>query len=238
MAPQPAAVGGTAIQPGQAPRMPTPEELSKGDKRIMGVLPNYKTVPDASAQFTPITARQKFYIATHDSFDPPMYGIALFYAGLAQVEHQYPSWGLGAKGLGKRYVASFADQALSNFITEAIIPTALHEDPRYFRLGERYRPAHRIAYALTRVFVTRTDSGARTFNFAEIGGTAASAAIGSAYYPADQRTAYDVGLRFGTQVAFDSLSGVLKEYWPDIRRKLSRRQDTTTSLPNPSVQGR
>lgn len=94
-------------QPSDTPAVQpvSPENLSTGDKRIMGVLPNYKTVPDSSVPYAPITSRQKLFIAFHDSFDIPMFGVAGVYAGIAQLSNQYPTWGQGVAGYAKRYGA-------------------------------------------------------------------------------------------------------------------------------------
>jgi hypothetical protein len=85
------------------------------DKRMFGVLPNYRTV-DGSLPFAPITARHKFYIAAKDSFDYPIYYLSGGFAGLYQLENQNPSFGQGLKGYGKRYATSYADQAMGNLL--------------------------------------------------------------------------------------------------------------------------
>jgi len=89
------------------------------DKRIFGVLPNYRTA-DGSAPFAPITAKRKFYIASKDSFDYPVYMASAAFAGLYQLENQNPSFGQGMKGYAKRLASSYGDQAIGNLMTEAI----------------------------------------------------------------------------------------------------------------------
>jgi hypothetical protein len=102
-------------------------------------------------------------------------------------------------------------------MTEAIWPSMLHEDPRYFRKvnGSFWG---RLGYASTRVFVTRTDAGNWRFNASEWMGNGTVAAIGNAYYP-DARGFSPTMQRMGTQVGTDAISCVLKEFWPDIKRK-------------------
>ncbi|HSR09357.1 MAG TPA: hypothetical protein VLM42_19650, partial [Bryobacteraceae bacterium] len=99
------------------------------DKRIFGVLPNYRTA-DGTVPFTPITTRRKFYIAAKDSFDYPVYLTAAAFAGLYQLDNENPSFGQGLKGYARRLATSYADQAVGNLMTEAIFPSLLHEDPR------------------------------------------------------------------------------------------------------------
>ena len=193
------------------------------DKRIFGVLPNYRTA-DGSAPFVPISPKAKFYIATKDSFDYPVYPLSAAFAGLYQLDDQNPSFGQGVKGYAKRFAASYADQAIGNMMTEAIMPSLLHEDPRYFRIGAAGGSKwHRVGYAVTRVMVVRTDKGNWDFNYSEWLGNGAAVAISNLYYPGDTRNFGDNVEKLGVQVATDAFSQVLKEFWPDIKHKLFKK---------------
>ena len=192
------------------------------DKRAYGVFPNYRTA-NYSDDYKPLPVRRKFYIASKDSFDYPVFGTGFFFAGLAHLNNTHPNFGQGAEGLGKRYITSFADQSIGNFLTEGLMPSVFHEDPRYFRRGAGYGSvAKRAGYAATRIFVARNDKGKWGVNFAELTGNAAGAVIANAYYR-DERSASDNVQRFATQLATDALSQVLKEFWPDIKKKLSKK---------------
>ena len=142
-------------------------------------------------------------------------------SGLNQMSEQDEEWGQGVKGYAKRYTASIADQTISNYLTEAILPSLLHHDPRYFRLGQG-SASHRILHALSWVVISKTDSNHNTLNVSELLGSGAPAAIGLAYYPTEERDGSAVLDRFVTQVSFDAASSVLKEYWPDIRHLLQK----------------
>jgi hypothetical protein len=107
-------------------------------------------------------------------------------------------------------------------MTEAIFPSLLREDPRYFRRGQGDKWS-RMRYAATRIFITRTDAGRSRFNFSEVAGNATTVAISNAYYP-DTRTVADNVQKLSIQLATDMFSNVLKEFWPDIKRKLVRKQ--------------
>jgi hypothetical protein len=194
------------------------------DKRIFGVLPNYRTA-DGTAPFVPITTRHKFYIAVKDSFDYPVYLTAALFAGYYQLDNENPSFGQGVKGYAKRLATSYADQAVGNMMTEAIFPSLLHEDPRYFRVGSSGGSTwRRTRYALTRVFVVRTDKGGSTFNFSEWLGNGSAVALSNVYYPGDTRNVNDNVKKLGVAVGTDAFSQVLKEFWPDIKRKLSKKK--------------
>jgi hypothetical protein len=188
-----------------------------GGKRVFGVLPNYRTA-DASLEGTVLTVRQKFSIARKDSFDYPLVLLAGALAGLDQLTDQQPSFGQGFKGYGHRLATNYADQAMGNMFTEGLFPVLLHEDPRYFRRASGPVMV-RVGYALTRVLVTHKDSGGARFNYSEWIGNASAAAISNAYYP-ENRTLLDTGEKLLEQVGTDAGSQVLKEFWPDIKRKM------------------
>ena len=190
------------------------------DKRIFGVLPNYRTV-EASAPFVPLTAKQKFRIATKDTIDGPSYVLAGAFAGLYQLENQNPSFGQGLKGYAHRYVTAIADQDVGNYMTEGFMPMLLREDPRYFRRGTG-RFWNRVLHAASAVVVAKTDKGTPTFNFSEFLGNGISASVGNAYYPSEVGFTPTMERMF-TQIGTDSFSNVLKEFWPDFKRKVLKK---------------
>ena len=207
-----------SAQPGAADQhIPAP---AASDKRILGIIPNYRTYPTL-LEYKPISAREKFAIATRDAFDRGTFVLAGMFAGYSQATKANPSFGDGVGAYGHYFVTSFADWSIGDYMTEAIFPVMLHEDPRYFRLGTGSGP-HRLGYAVGQLFWTRTDSGGHMFNFSEIGGNAAASAISQAYYP-ENRSASDAIIKLGIQVGMDAASNIMKEFWPDLHRKFSRR---------------
>jgi len=205
------------IEPPASPALKPKDEAV--DKRILGVLPNYRTA-NLSAEYHPLSTRRKFYIGYKDSTDYPVFFIAAAFAGIYQAEDSHPSFGQGMKGYAHRYVTSYADQAIGNLMAESLMPSLLHEDPRYFRVGSGSKK-YRLGYALTRIFVVRTDKGGRRFNFSEVFGNAINAGIGNAYYR-DERKLADNAQRLYTSLSTDAFSQVLKEFWPDVKRRLTR----------------
>jgi hypothetical protein len=144
-----------------------------------------------------------------------------FIAGIGQATNANPSFGQGVEGYAKRFGTSYADFGIQNFMTEGIFPTVMHQDPRYFRRGKGSGPS-RLGYAISRLFITRTDSGKHQFNYSEVVGSATSLAISNAYYP-DARTGADNMRRYSLQLGFDAASNILKEFWPDLKNRLPRR---------------
>jgi len=192
------------------------------DKRAYGVLPNNRTT-ESSIPFRALTVKQKLTIAAKDSFDGAVYPTAAIFSVVYQAEGQNPSFGQGIEGYARRVGTAFGDQMIGNMMTEGFAPALLHEDPRYFRLGEG-SGAHRAWYAATRIFVTPTDHNHKTFNFAEWGGNAAAVAISNAYYADGRKVSSNVE-RLLIQCGTDALSNVLKEFWPDVKRHFSRKKD-------------
>ncbi len=192
---------------------------SREDTHILGIVPDYDTVRNASGVILPISSRTKLWLATEDVFDPFSFAIAGLYAGGSQWSNQYHEFGQGMQGYAKRYAGAFADNAIGNYLTEGALPILFRQDPRYFRMGPQYGFWRRVGYSVSRVVVTRGDSGARQFNFSEILGNGAAAGISAAYYPPSARHAEEVGEKWALNVGSDAGFNVLKEFWPDMRHK-------------------
>jgi hypothetical protein len=216
-------IAGATFLQGQGPQPSTDAfPASPEEGRILGVIPNNKTAPQLAPVEAPLTPRGKFSLAFKDTVDPFTFVSAGFYAGVAQWQDDYAPFGQGGTGYAKRFGAAYADQAIGNYMTEAIFPSLLHQDPRYFRKGSG-GPWRRVSYALSRTIITRTDTGRKAFNYSEIAGNAVAAAISSAYYPASVRTAGEAGEKLTVQLVSDSAFNVLLEFWPDMRHAIFRK---------------
>ena len=208
-------------QPGQTSQDNKDQKNGTSNDRLFFALPNFLTLEN-SAHVPPLTAKQKFNVAFRSSFDYFQYPWYAALAGISQAQNSEPGYGQGAEGYAKRYGAAFADGTIENFMVNAIIPSVIHTDPRYYQLGKGSF-LHRTGYSLSRLFITRTDSGHNTFNFAEIGGSGRAAAISTySYHPEADKTFSNTATVWGTQVAYDALRIVLNEFWPDIRRKFHK----------------
>jgi len=189
-------------------------------KRILGIIPNYRTSPTLN-NYQPLTAEEKFKIASEDAFDRGTAGLAVLFGGESQLMNSNRSFGQGGAGFGRYVGASYGDFVIGDYMTEAIYPTLLHQDPRYFRRGVGSGWS-RLGYAMGQIFWTHRDSGGTQFNYSEIIGNSTAVAISNAYY-ADNRTAGDGVSRLGVQLGVDMASNVLKEFWPDLERKFGRK---------------
>ena len=195
------------------------EQIRAAEKqRLMGVIPNFYTSYTFDA--APLTARQKFLFAVRGTFDPvSMVGVA-FGAGIEQATNAYAGYGQGAAGYGKRFAAKFADGRSSDFLTHAVFPSLLHQDPRYYYLGSGSVKA-RLAHAVGSAFFTRTDNGLTAPNYSYFLGDFGSAALSNLYYPRANRGA---GLVF-TNAAV----GLAGRIGGNILREFSKRLTTNTS---------
>jgi hypothetical protein len=204
----------------RTPRTRGQTEATSND-RLFFALPNFLTLENAG-QVPPLTVGQKFKVVARGTFDRiqiPWYAVL---AGISQAENSEPGYGQGAEGYAKRFGSAAADGAIENFMTGAIFPSLLQQDPRFFQQGEGGF-WHRTGYAVSRIFVTRTDSGHPQPNFSEICGSGAAAAISIySYHPSADRTLSNTAGVWGAQVGYDTITYVVKEFWPDLRRKVSK----------------
>ena len=184
---------------------------------MFGIVPAYGLV-EAGLQPPPLTSGQKFKLAVQ-YFNPYTFAFVGVEAGVNQARNHPSDFGQGAEGYGKRYGAGFADGLSDGFFVTGVYPSLLHQDPRYYRLGDGGF-SHRMGYSVSRILVTRQDSGRQAFNISQILGSFTSSAIAVTYYPESQRDFSDVAERAGIQFAFDAGFNVLKEFYPDVRRKL------------------
>ena len=188
-------------------------------KRILGIIPNYRTSPTLR-NYQPLTPAEKFKMAAADSFDRGTFVLAALFGGEAQLTTATPSFGHGIKGYGRYYAASWTDFVVGDFMTEAVYPALLRQDPRYFRRGTGSGWA-RLEYAVGQIFWTHTDAGGTQFNFSEIVGNATAVTIGNAYYT-DNRTVSNNLSKLSIQIGVDMAGNILKEFSPDLDRAFSR----------------
>ena len=190
------------------------------DKHILGIIPNFRTSPTPDT-YAPIPPGEKFRIARLDSFDRGTFLLAAAFAGESQLSNDNRAFGQGVQGYAQYLGAAYADFVIGNYMTEAIFPTILRQDPRYFRRGKG-SGLSRLAYSMGQIFWTHQDSGRTNFNFSEIFGNSAAVAISNIYYK-DNRTAHDAVSSLALQVGVDMATNIMKEFWPDFDHKFRRK---------------
>jgi len=192
-----------------------------GQERMFGIVPAYGLV-EVGTQPPPLTSGQKFKLAVQ-YLNPYTFVFVAAEAGVNQARNSPREYGQGAEGYGKRYGAGLADGLTAGIFITGVYPSLLHQDPRYYRLGDGGF-SRRMGYSLSRILVTRQDSGRKAFNVSEVLGSFSSSALAMTYYPRSQRDFSDVAERAGIQFAFDAGFNVLKEFYPDIERKFFGRK--------------
>ena len=205
--------------PDQTSPKPNQNVAPVSKDRLFYTLPNFLSVENA-ANIPTMTTGEKFKVIARSSFDPVefvWYGVI---SAVGQAQNSESAYGQGWGAYGKRYATNLADGTVEGFMTSAILPSVLKQDPRYYVLGHGGF-WHRTSYALSRLIITRSDSGSSQFNASEIFGSASAAAISTyGYHPENDKTLGNAASVWGTQVAYDGLAFVVKEFWPDIRRKI------------------
>ncbi len=136
-----------------------------------------------------------------------------------QARNEDPVFGQGAEGYGKRFGANFAGQASAEFFKDFAYPAIFSEDPRYYRLAHGSR-GRRFLHAVGHAFVAHREDGTHMFNFSEWLGTTSAVALSNAYIPGNERGAAPAARQVGYRIAGDMGFDVLREFWPEIARKL------------------
>lgn len=222
--PEPAGPEPSSLQHIQPPELIDPIS----NDRILGVIPNFQTVSDPNLKPPPLTVSLKFKLAIKETLDPFTFASAAMGAGMSQYGNKTPKYGYGMDAYGQRLGAAFADMATQNFFADAVLASVLHEDPRYYRMGPAHSIPRRILYSVTRVVITRRDSGAASFNFAGVFGMAMGIALSNAYYPSPSVNWSVNEGRFISSYTSNALGNLLPEFWPDVMEKLDRFRHKTT----------
>jgi hypothetical protein len=213
------------------------QELEQQTKqRILGVIPNFNTsyVQDPA----PLSTRQKWRLALRSTFDPFVFVGAAIDAALEQADNSYPGYGQGAQGYAKRFGASFADNFSGTMIGGAILPSLLHQDPRYLAKGTgSFRG--RVFWAIASTFRAKNDNGHWVPNYSNLLGNLAAGALANTYYPSTDRGIELTFERALTVTAEGAIGSVFIEFWPDISRKLFHKRQSAhapggnTASPSP-----
>jgi hypothetical protein len=178
-------------------------------QRVFGVFQNFYTsyIWDAA----PMPAKQKYRLAFKSLYDPPQFIISAGIAGAEQYNGTYPGYGPGIQGYGKRYGAALADATTARIIGSAILPSFLHQDPRYFYQGSGSVPS-RTLHAVAFTFTARGDNGKTQVNYSHLLGSLAAAGIANTYHPAGSRGVGYTFQTFGVDLAGNIIGNIFREF--------------------------
>jgi len=204
-----------------APEAQTPtakgKTVDERHPRLFWVFPTYNVTDNGS--HAPLTASGKWRLYAKDVTDPFSFGWVAFEAGIAQANNNFPGYGQGAAGYGKRLGAGSADAATGGFFGTFLFPSLLHQDPRYYRVGSRPFKK-RLANALMEPVLTHNDSGTRAFNWSGILGSIARSSLSNAYYPEGNRGVGATFSRVGMSIPFSMIDELFNEFGPNLQKKL------------------
>ena len=199
-----------------APSTPPAPDAPSADRRMFGIGPKFDVSERDNPR--PLTPNEKFRLFATDATRPYQFVAAAAVTGISMTDHDNRGFGQGGEGFGKRYGAAMADEASSAFFGQFLYPSLFRQDPRYFRRGTG-SGGERLGYAISRVMVTRSDSGKSQFNISKVLGAMSSGALANAYYPDSERTVgrtfTTIGINLGTAAGLN----LVKEFWPRHRRK-------------------
>jgi hypothetical protein len=212
---------------------PQPPATSSRDEstRVVGIIPAFNTSNDVNAPA--LSPGEKFHLFSRtvtDPFNLIMPGVNAVILGAAGVSSGY---GSGFGGVAKRYASSLADSTSGNFFRLYAYPAMLHEDPRYFRAASG-SIGKRTGHVFAAAFITRKDEPSFRFNWSKLLASASSAGLSNAYYPTENRGWQLMVSRVGLSYATEIGTNALKEFWPDIARKIHKKQDRTKSASSDS----
>jgi Carboxypeptidase regulatory-like domain len=193
------------------------EQMHAEEKqRVLGVIPNFYVSYDKDA--VPLTTGQKYRLALRMSLDPITFASAAVSAGFEQSQNEFSGYGQGAKGFAKRFGASYGDGFNSMLIGDAILPSILHQDPRYLYKGTGSIRS-RALYAIASVVICKGDNGHWQPNYSNVFGNLAAAGISNIYYPSTNRNGAQLTIDNSLLVtASGALGSLLQEF---LIRKIS-----------------
>lgn len=198
----------------------THEVQMEEQQRVLGMIPNFYVVYDHNA--APLTTKLKYQLAWKAETDPITILGEGFVAGLDQAGTT-PDYGEGARGYFERFGAVYADGFTDILFGGAVLPSLLHQDPRYFYKGEGTKKS-RLLYAMAGPFICKGDNGRWQPNYSSVGGDLISGAISNAYYPQSNRGAnlmfVNAGLTTGGRIVNDVVQEfLLKRFTPSARNR-------------------
>jgi hypothetical protein len=189
------------------------ELKAEESQRMLGILPAFNSVIGGKA--LPLTSGQKFSLFFKSITDPYQFAIVAVDTGIQEAEDSYPDYHHGVPGLLRNYGAAYADDFDGNLFGNAILPSLLHQDPRYYRLGHGTK-WHRLFYSVSTTVRCKGDNGKWEPNYSNVFGNLIGGAISNVYYPAANRglgLTIDHGLTVSAEGAFGAL---LLEFYPDF----------------------
>ena len=194
----------------------SPAQSKKGSERMFGIVPTYSITDAQNAK--PLTSKEKFQLFVRGTLDPFPFVVYAVQAGVEQANDSHSGYGQGAAGYARRFGAALGDGVSARFFSTYAFPSLLGQDPRYFRKGQGGGWS-RVGYAVSRTFVTRSDSGKAQPNWSNFLGKFTGAGLSNLYYPPADRGVSLTFSRVAISLSYQMLGNLAIEFWPEIHRK-------------------
>ena len=186
----------------------TQQFKAEEQQRVLRFIPNTYVTYEPHPE--PLTTKMKFHLAYKSLTDPTFFVLEAAWAGIQQSANT-PDWPRNAKGYGERFGANLAGGATEGLFANAILPSLLHQDPRYFYQGSGTKGS-RAWHAFLAPFVCKGDNGRSQPNYSQIGGLLISGAIANTYYPSSNQGPGLVFRNFGTNMGIHIALGLAQEF--------------------------
>jgi hypothetical protein len=193
-------------------------------KRILGFMPNYRTVAAGAAIHKP-GWKYNFKIATRQSFDYSSFVFLGLTTISAEGLNEHPVLGKGVHGFYSYGWRGLIDKTDGTYLGAWLLPSLLHEDTRYYPLGSGHSILIRSLYVISRQGVARTYSGRNTPNIAGLGGKVLTQVISREYYPTGATSFGVLAEKFGYAAMRDVAFSSVREFYPDIAAHYIHKHD-------------
>lgn len=200
-------------------------------QRILGFMPNFRSVSDGAKPHPP-GWKYNFTIATRQATDYSSFIFLGITSLTAEGMNMHPVFGKGIGGLYTYTWHGFLDKTDGTYISAFFLSSLIHEDTRYYALGNERSIPIRALYVISRQGVTRTYGGHQTPNIAGLGGKVLTQLVSRTYYPASAATFSVLATKFGYSAMRDIAFTAIREFYPDAaayfvrkhRERLARRE--------------
>jgi hypothetical protein len=216
----------------QAQTAPQPANPIQSGMSFFSLLQRKSLVfPDLATNSGPLDSWQKFKLAANNSISLATIGSALLGAAYGQAINSPAGYGQGGEGYGKRFGAEMARSASANLFGTFLLASILHEDPRFY-VKKNLSFMQAVKYAAVNVVVTRSDSGERVVNYSGLLGPLAGEGLANTYYPEGNRDVSSTFARYGADLGWKFGGNLLRQYWPNINRRLRLMPAASAPTPN------
>ncbi len=213
--------------PGSAPALQSecPKDACSLAQKVMccGTVPSpfarYLKSPDA----VPLTARDNLHSAVKNIIDPFNLLTIGADAAIGVASDSHSVYGPGVRGIAKYAGVSVTEDMTGEFFGTFLIPSLMHQDPHYHR--EPYVSLkRRVLHAVTQVVWTQSYTGQPMFNYANIVGGIATAAVSNTFVPGPGRQGYGpTAKRLAIAFAISPTGNLIEEFVPDLASRINLR---------------